>query len=57
MSGAAWASQGGDSGKESPGSGLVHWDDLRDWMGRVVDGGGYTLADSCECMAKTVTIL
>ena len=44
-------------------SGLVHWDDLRDRMGREVGGGlrvGKTctpMADSCQCMAKTTTIL
>ena len=44
-------------------SGLVHWDDPERWDG---EGGGkgvrmgYTctpMADSCECMAKTTTIL
>ena len=43
-------------------SGMVHWDDPEGWGG---EGGGrgvqfgehmYT-ADSCECMAKTTTIL
>ena len=40
-------------------SGLVHWDDPRDGMGREVGGGfrmGDTcthMADSCQCMAKT----
>ena len=44
--------------------GLVHWDDPERWVG---EGGGrksmdgehmYTpMADSCECMAKTNTIL
>ena len=44
-------------------SGLVHWDDLRDGMGREVRGGfrmGNTctpMADSCQCMSKTTTIL
>ena len=44
-------------------SGLVHWDDLRDGMGRDVGGGfrmGNTckpMADSYQCMAKTTTIL
>ena len=39
-------------------SGLVHWDDLRDRMGREVGGKvriGNTctlMADSCDCMAK-----
>ena len=39
-------------------SGLVHWDDLRDGMGREVGGKvriGNTctlMADSCDCMAK-----
>ena len=39
---------------------LVHWDDQRDGMGREV-GGGFRMgnictpmADSCECMAKTI---
>ena len=46
-------------------SGLVHWDDPEGWDG---EGGGrgvqdgehmYThpMADSCQCMAKTSTIL
>ena len=44
-------------------SALVHWDDPEGWDG---EGGekrvrlGYTctpMADSCECMAKTTTIL
>ena len=44
-------------------SGLVHWDDPEGWDG---EGGGgifriediYTpMADSCQCMAKTTTIL
>ena len=44
-------------------SGLVHWDDPERWEG---EGGGrgvqdgermYTHADSCECMAKTTTML
>ena len=44
-------------------SGLVHWDALRDGMGREVGGGfrmGNTctpMADSCQCMAKTTTVL
>ena len=39
-------------------SGLVHWDDPGDGMGREVGGGfrmGNTctsMADSCQCMAK-----
>ena len=39
-------------------SGLLHWDDPRDGMGREVGGGfriGKTctpMADSCQCMAK-----
>ena len=41
---------------------LVHWDDLRDGMGREVgqgiqDGEHMYMADSCQCMAKTTTIL
>ena len=44
-------------------SGLVHWDDPEGWDG---EGGGgevrmgntyIPMADSCECMAKTTTIL
>ena len=44
-------------------SGLVHWDNPERWDG---EGGGmgfqdgehmYTMADSCQCMAKTTTIL
>ena len=44
-------------------SGLVHWDDPEGWDGA---GGGRgfrmgntctPMADSCECMAKTTTIL
>ena len=44
-------------------SGLVHWDDPEGWDG---EGGGrgvqdgehmYTMADSCQCMAKTTAIL
>ena len=44
-------------------SGLVHWDDPEGWDG---EGGGRgfrmgntctPVADSCECMAKTTTIL
>ena len=44
-------------------SGLVHWDDPEGWGG---EGGGRAfrmrnactpMADSCECMAKTTTIL
>ena len=44
-------------------SGPVHWDDLEGWDGRGV-GGGFrmgnmcaTMADSCQCMAKTTTML
>ena len=43
-------------------SGLVHWDDPG-WVKREVGGGfrmGNTctpMADSCQCMAKTTTIL
>ena len=44
-------------------SGLVHWDDPEGWDGE--EGGRrvqdeehmYTHADSCQCMAKTTTIL
>ena len=45
-------------------SGLVHWDDPEGWDG---EGGGRKgfrmgdtctpMADSCQCMAKTTTIL
>ena len=44
-------------------SGLVHWDDPEGWDGDEVGGGfgiGNTctpMADSCQCMAKTTTIL
>ena len=44
-------------------SGLVHWDDPGDGIRRVVGGGfmmGNTctpMADSCERMVKTTTIL
>ena len=55
----------------SPGSmhetgclGLVHWDDPEGWdgegRGRAVQDGGNTcapVADSCQCMAQTTTIL
>ena len=36
-------------------SGLVHWDDPGDGMGRKVGGGFWMygpVADSCQCMAK-----
>ena len=44
-------------------SGLVHWDNPEGWDEREVGGGfrmGNTctpMADSCQCMAKTITIL
>ena len=44
-------------------SGLVQWDDPEGWDGEgggrgVQDGNTYTpMADSCQCMAKTTTIL
>ena len=44
-------------------SGLVHWDDPGGWDGEggrrgVQDGEHmYTMADSCEYMAKTTSIL
>ena len=54
----------------SPGStqdtgslGLVHWDDPEGWYGErggreVQDGDKCTtMAESCQCMAKTTTIL
>ena len=44
-------------------SGLVHWDDPEGWDGEEV-GGGFRMGDtctpmanSCQCMAKTTTIL
>ena len=54
----------------SPGSmhdtgclGLVHWDDPEGWYGEG-SGGGFRMgnackymADSCQCMTKTTTIL
>ena len=42
---------------------LVHWDDPEGWDGEeggrgVQDGNTYTpMVDSCQCMAKTTTIL
>ena len=44
-------------------SGLVHWNDPEGWDGEGVGGGfrmGNTcesMADSCQCMAKTTTTL
>ena len=44
-------------------SGLVHWEDPEGWDGErswreVQDGNTcIPMADSCECMAKTTTIL
>ena len=44
-------------------SGLVHWDDPERWDGEEMGGRvrmGNTctpMADSCQCMAKTTTIL
>ena len=41
-------------------SGLVHWDDPEGWDGEggVQDGDTCTpMVDSCQCMAKTSTIL
>ena len=42
-------------------SGLVRWEDPEEWRG---EGGGRgdwdtckSMADSCQCMAKTTTIL
>ena len=43
--------------------GLLHWDNPEGWDEREVGGGfrmGNTctpMADSCQCMAKTITIL
>ena len=51
------------SNKQDKGSGLVHWKTQRDGMEREVGGGigmGNTcksMADSCQYMAKTKTIL
>ena len=44
-------------------SGLVHWDDPKGWNGEGEGRGFRTgdtrtpMADSCQCMAKTTTIL
>jgi len=42
-------------------SGLVHWDDPEGWDreggGRGLRIGNTCMADSCQCMAKTTTIL
>jgi len=45
-------------------SGLVHWDDPEGWDGEGGWEGGFRMGyrctpmeDSCECMAKTTTIL
>ena len=44
-------------------SGLVHWDDPKGWDGEGDRRGVqdrehmYTMADSCQCMAKTTTML
>ena len=44
-------------------SGLVHWDDPEGWDGERGEREGQEgktctpMADSCECMAKTTTIL
>ena len=43
--------------------GLVHWDDPEGWDGGEVGGGFWmgntstSMAYSCQCMAKTTTIL
>ena len=43
-------------------SGLVHWDDPGDGMGREVGGGFWMgnrfaiVTDSCQCLAKTTTV-
>ena len=48
---------------ETGSSGPVHWDDPEGWDGgegrREVQDGGQCIpmADSCQCMAKTTTIL
>ena len=48
---------------ETEHSGPVHWDYLEGWDGEedgrgFQDGGHmYTMADSCQCMAKSTTIL
>ena len=51
------------SGRETGRSGPVHWDGPEGWDGRE-EGGGFRMrdtcapmADSCECMTKTTTIL
>ena len=52
-----------DSMHETGYSGLVHWDDREEWNGWIVDRGfrmgntGTPMADSCQCMAETTTIL
>ena len=52
-----------DSLHEAGCSGLVHWDDPEGWDGegdggRVRMGNACTpMADSCQCMAKTTTVL
>ena len=39
-------------------SGLVHWDNPEGWDGEGGgDSGGTPMADSCQCMSKTTTIL
>ena len=35
----------------------VHWDNPEGWDGMGMLGHVYTVADSCQCMAKTITIL
>ena len=48
---------------ETGGSGSVNWDNPEGWNGEggvrsVQDGGHmYPMADACQCMAKTTTIL
>ena len=52
-----------DSMHQTGCSGLVHWDDPEGWDGEgggrgVQDGNTRTpMADSCQCMAKTTTML
>ena len=38
-------------------SGLVHWDDLVGWDGFRMGNTCTPMADSCQCMAKTTTML
>ena len=60
---AVWQNPSQYSMHETGRSGLVHWDDPEGWDGEG-GGGGFRMgntctpmADSCECTAKTTTIL